>query len=93
MRLFRHEARQRNADTQKVYAAYAIAHTVVDFAAATCFLIGQVLFLWAEYETQAVWLFIAGSLFFCMKPSLRLAREIQLWRMGDIDRLAQRADA
>jgi len=93
MGLFDHRNRVRNTDTRRIYAAYEIAHTVVDFAAAICFLIGSVLFLWAEYETQAVWLFIAGSLFFCMKPSLRLAREIQLWRMGDIDRLAQRADA
>ena len=91
MRLFTHEARQRTADTRKVYAAYEIAHTAVDFAAAICFLIGSILFLWAAYETQAIWLFIVGSGFFCMKPTLRLAREVQLWRMGRIDTLAARA--
>lgn len=91
MRLFSHEARQRNTDTRKVYAAYEIAHTIVDFAAAICFLAGSILFLWSAYETQAIWLFIIGSGFFCLKPSLRLAREIQLWRMGRIDTLARRA--
>ena len=91
MRLFSHAARQRTAETRKVYAAYEIAHTVVDFAAAVCFLTGSILFLWAEYEAQAIWLFILGSVFFCLKPTLRLAREIQLWRMGHLDTLAARA--
>ncbi len=90
MRLFTHEARQRTRDTRKVYAAYEIAHTAVDFAAAICFLIGSILFLWTEYEEQAIWLFIVGSGFFCMKPTLRLARELQLWRMGQLDTLAKR---
>ena len=91
MRLFTHEARQRSADTRRVYAAYEIAHTVADFAAAISFLIGSVLFFWPAYETAAIWLFVIGSVFFCLKPSLRLAREVQLWRMGKIDQLAQRA--
>ena len=90
MRLFSHEARQRTADTRKVYAAYEIAHTAVDFAAAICFLTGSVLFLWTAYETEAIWLFIVGSGFFCLKPTLRLAREVQLWRMGQLDTLAKR---
>ena len=91
MPLFSHENRQRNADTRRVYAAYEVAHTAVDIAAAFSFLIGSVLFLWKAYETPAIWLFIVGSVFFCVKPSLRLAREIHLWRMGQIDTLAKRA--
>ncbi|RKT27740.1 YrhK-like protein [Roseovarius halotolerans] len=92
MRLFRHESRQRNADTRRIYAAYEIAYTVVDFSAAICFLIGSVLFLWADFETQAIVLFIVGSACFCLKPTLRLAREIHLWRMGKIDSLARRIE-
>jgi hypothetical protein len=49
-----------------------------------------VLFLWARYETEAIWLFILGSVFFCVKPTLRLAREVQLWRMGQLDKLVNR---
>jgi uncharacterized membrane protein YhfC len=90
MGLFDHRNRERNADTRRVYAAYEIAHTVVDFLAATCFLVGSVLFLWARYETEAIWLFILGSVFFCVKPTLRLAREVQLWRMGQLDKLVNR---
>ena len=91
MKLFRHEHRERNADTRRIYARYEIAHTVADFLAALCFLVGSVLFFWPEVETLAVWLFVIGSVFFMAKPSLRLAREIQLWRMGQLDTLAARA--
>ncbi len=91
MRLFSHEARQRNADTRRVYAAYEIAHTVADFIAAISFLIGSILFFWPEAETAAIWFFVVGSVFFCLKPTLRFAREIQLWRMGNLDQLADRA--
>jgi len=91
MGLFDHRNRVRNADTRRIYAAYEIAHTIADFTAALCFLLGSVLFLWQAYETEAIWLFILGSVFFCIKPSLRLAREVQLWRMGRIDALVERA--
>ena len=90
MPLFSHENRERNAATRRVHAAYEIAHTAVDFLAAISFLVGSILFLFPDYERPAVWLFIVGSVFFCMKPTLRLAREIQLWRMGRIDQLADR---
>jgi len=51
-----------------------------------------ILFLWNDYETEAIWFFIIGSVFFCIKPTLRLAREIQLWRMGYLDDLSRRLD-
>ncbi len=91
MPLFSHANRERNADTRRVYAIYELLHTVVDFTAALCFLVGSILFFWAEYETQAIWLFVIGSVCFMLKPTLRLMREVQLWRMGRIDTLADRA--
>ncbi|TCP44438.1 YrhK family protein [Rhodovulum marinum] len=92
MQLFQHQNRERNAETRRVYAAYEIAHTAVDFAAALCFLVGSVLFFWQSLETPAIWLFVIGSGFFFLKPSIRLAREIRLWRMGRVDTLAARAE-
>ncbi len=91
MPLFSHKNRERNEATRRVYAAYELAHTAVDFAAALAFLDGSVQFLSAEYAIPATWLFILGSVFFCVKPSLHLAREIHLWRMGRIETLAERA--
>ncbi|TCS61456.1 YrhK-like protein [Primorskyibacter sedentarius] len=92
MQLFRHSSRTRNEDTQRVYAAYELAHTLVDFAAAIFFTVGSVLFLWDSMQTPAIWLFIIGSLCFLAKPSLKLAREIKLWRMGKVDKLANRIE-
>ena len=91
MGLFDHRNRERNDATRRIYAAYEIAHTAADFAAAISFLVGSVMFLWDAYETAAVWMFIIGSVFFCLKPTLRLCREVQLWRMGRIATLADRA--
>ncbi|MEQ9257567.1 MAG: YrhK family protein [Roseovarius sp.] len=88
MAFFTLENRQRTAETRRIYAIYELFHTAVDFAAAISFLIGSILFFWPDYETAAIWLFVIGSVFFCIKPSLRLAREIHLWRYGELDKLA-----
>lgn len=92
MQLFRHANRERNADTRRIYALYELVHTAVDFAAALCFLVGSVLFFWPAVETEAIWLFVVGSVFFFLKPAIRLTREVQLYRMGRLDRLAARAE-
>jgi len=90
MNLFQHENRQKTHASRRLYAAFELAHTAVDFTAAICFLIGSVLFFWRAYETPAVWLFVIGSLCFCLKPTLRLIREIKLASMGDTEDLAGR---
>ncbi|SFB01273.1 YrhK-like protein [Poseidonocella pacifica] len=90
MKLFRHSSRTRSADAERVYALYELAYTGVDFTAALCFTVGSVLFFWKQTETAAIWLFVIGSLCFMAKPTIRLAREVHLWRMGEIDRLAER---
>ncbi|SFD90873.1 YrhK family protein [Roseivivax sediminis] len=87
-KLFRHETRQSTARTRRLYARYELAHTIVDFAAAVLFLVGSVLFFWDETQFTATWMFVFGSLFFCVKPTLRLTREIHLFRAGDTETLA-----
>ncbi|QFT64019.1 YrhK-like protein [Roseivivax halotolerans] len=89
MRLFRHENRQQTDQTRRLYARYELAHTAVDFAAAFLFLVGSVLFFWQSLETAAIWCFVLGSVFFCVKPTLRLIREIHLYRIGETDALAK----
>ncbi len=90
MRLFQHHNRQDSAESRRVYAMFELAYTITDFTAASAFLIGSILFFWAEYETAAIWLFVIGSICFCLKPTLRLIREIKLLKMGDTDDLAKR---
>ncbi|HBS48663.1 MAG TPA: hypothetical protein DEA05_00535 [Rhodobacteraceae bacterium] len=90
MALFRHHNRQKSERSRRVYAMFEIAYTAVSFVAGLCFTIGSILFFWKEYETQAIWLFLVGSILFMVKPTLRFAREIKLAAMGDEDDLAKR---
>lgn len=73
------------------YAALELLHTAVDFAAAFMFVIGSVLFFSEATKTLGTWGFLIGSIFFAVKPAIRLAREIWLGRNRDIDRLASQA--
>ncbi|GGB10191.1 YrhK family protein [Allosediminivita pacifica] len=88
--LFSHRNRTRNEDTRRVYAMFEVVYTIVDFFAAFFFTVGSVLFLWKSLETWAIWCFVIGSVLFMVKPSLRLARELKLASMGDMEDLAER---
>lgn len=90
MPLFRHENRQRSSASRALYARFEIIYTFVDFTAALLFLVGSFLFFSESTQTIATWLFVAGSFAFAVKPTLRLIREIKLYRMGQIETLAER---
>ncbi|NIZ11564.1 YrhK family protein [Pseudooceanicola sp. HF7] len=91
MKLFRHETRQRTERTKRTYALFEIAYTIVDFSAALCFIVGSIFFFYDSLMTAGTWLFLVGSVFFAAKPSIRLVREVKLYRMGDDEDLAKRA--
>ena len=91
-RLFRHENRERDQDTRRVYAAFELAHTCVDFGAALCFVLGSVCFFYDSLMTPATWLFLIGSILFAVKPTLRLIRELKLISMGDAKDVASRLE-
>ena len=90
MLFFTSENRQQSAQSDRIFAAYEIVRTFFDFLAAICFLVGSILFFAADTQFQATWLFVVGSLFFCLKPTLKLAREVHLWRVGELQSLARR---
>lgn len=92
MQLFRLENRERSDDTRRVWALYELAHTAADFSAAVSFLAGSILLFWPATETSAIWLFVIGSFFFMCKPTIRLARELHLYRLGRLEPLAERAE-
>lgn len=70
---------------EKIWAQYEILYTVVDFAAALMFVVGSVLFFFPDTTYEATWLFLVGSIFFAMKPTIRLVRELQYLAIGDTD--------
>lgn len=92
MALFAPGNRALSPRHQEIWAAYEIAHTVVDFAAAALFVIGSVLFFFDATQTLATWAFLIGSVCFALKPTIRLRRELKLAALGKIDTLASRAD-
>ena len=91
MKLFDHRNRDRNEATRALYARFEILYTLVDFSAAFSFIVGSVMFFQSAWQETGTWLFLIGSIFFALKPTLRLVREIRLYRMGDMDDLARRA--
>ncbi|MBB5322749.1 YrhK family protein [Marinobacter oulmenensis] len=60
---------------------YELVSIVNDFFIAVWFLIGSILFLFPEYETAAVWLFIIGSFQFLIRPTIRLVSHIHIQRI------------
>jgi hypothetical protein len=74
----------------ELYRRYEKIYTMVDFAAATSFVGGSVLFFFDTTFLTATWLFLIGSLFFAARPTVRLLREFHLARLplpGDAPRL------
>lgn len=90
MRLFRHENRQRSEEARDLYARFELVYTFVDFSAAASFVVGSVMFFFEEWQTPGTWLFLLGSILFAAKPTIRMVREIKLYRMGDTEDLEKR---
>lgn len=60
---------------------YQLLHLLVDFSAAILFLVGSVLFLYPNLIEPGTWMFIVGSLFFSMKPTIKLCKFFHLRRI------------
>lgn len=91
MRLFHRNRRYDSEAHRRIYARFEIAYTTVDFMAAVLFIIGSVMFFYDSWQETGTWLFLIGSGFFAAKPTLRLWREVKLYRLGDMEDLAERA--
>ncbi|GHE02586.1 N-acetyl-gamma-glutamyl-phosphate reductase [Defluviimonas sp. 20V17] len=90
MQMFHPDNRHASAEHAKLWAAYEIAYTAVDFSAAAMFVVGSVLFFWSSTTYAATWLFVIGSLFFGLKPTIRLVREVRMVSLGKDQQLAER---
>lgn len=90
MTLFAPENRTRTPRHARIWAAWEIVYTVVDFAAAFLFIIGSVFFFYASLTYWGTWMFLVGSVCFALKPTIRLIRELQYLAMGDVEDVAAR---
>jgi len=68
--------------TPRQHAIYEWAHLLVDFGAALMFVVGSILFLYPQDVRTGTWLFLVGSIFFAMKPTIRLVRFLHLRRLA-----------
>ena len=64
---------------------------LIERQAALLFVIGSILFFNEATVEFGTWLFLVGSIFFGLKPTIRLIREWHLLRLGKFDELAERA--
>lgn len=90
MAFFNPDNRTTSFRNRRLYAYYELAYTIVDFLAALLFLVGSVMFFYASLENPAIWCFVVGSLFFLMKPTIRMLRELHYLAIGDFADLAER---
>ena len=77
--------------TARVYAGFEVLHTAVDFLAAGLFIAGSILFFSESTKAAGTWCFLAGSLCFALKPTIRLTREVRLASLRRVDQLAAKA--
>ncbi|MFC7401955.1 YrhK family protein [Citricoccus sp. GCM10030269] len=91
MRLFDPRDRKDTDHLARVYAAFEIVHTAVDFLAAGLFIVGSFLFFSESTKTAGIWCFVAGSICFALKPTIRLTRELRMASMRNVEVLARKA--
>ena len=83
MTFFDPESSTRSPQHKQVYTRDEIAYTVVDFSAAALFVVGSILFFYPKTTFVGIWLFLIGSVFFGVRPSIKLARELAYLRIDD----------
>jgi hypothetical protein len=69
----------------ELYWHYQVVRTAVDFGAVACFVVGSAFFFFASTTRAADWLFLVGSLFFALKPTIDMVRSAHLRRLPGQD--------
>ena len=91
MKIFHPDNREVFKRDRRAYAFFELAYTSIDFAAAVLFIIGSVMFFYPDYLTPGTWCFLIGSIFFAMKPTMRISREIYYLAKGEDERVVRRS--
>ena len=77
-KLFSYKNRQATDRHEMINKYYELTITVVEFLAALLFLIGSIFFFYDKLMHAGTWMFVLGSVFFIIRPSVRLIREFHL---------------
>ena len=77
-RLFNRDRSTLSPTHADLHGSYERLITLVDFLAALCFVIGSVMFFYETLLFDGTWMFLIGSVFFCVSPTLKVIREFHL---------------
>lgn len=80
-RIFREELRWLSPQHASLWRNYEIWYNLNDFTAGMLFVVGSALFFWQSTVSVATWLFLIGSILFCVRPGIRLLRDLHLLRL------------
>lgn len=61
---------------ERIRRIYFWAHLTADFAAGILFVVGSVMFFSESTVYTATWMFLIGSVFFAIQPTIRLIHEL-----------------
>ncbi|MEM6275475.1 MAG: YrhK family protein [Pseudomonadota bacterium] len=89
MALFHPDNHRRDERTLRIYAITEVIGTAVDFLAATLFLVASIMLFDESWSNVSTWLFVIGSAFFAVRPTVKLVRELLYLRRGDYEDLAK----
>lgn len=76
------DIRLSGADVLVIKKRYETLSIVNDFLIGVLFLIGSVFFFYASTENAGVWLFVIGSAQLLIRPTIRLAHNVHLQKIG-----------
>ncbi|MEP2474653.1 YrhK family protein [Roseobacter sp.] len=82
MKLFHPDNCKRSDAHKRIFASCELAYTAVDFAAALMFVVGSILFFKESTTYVATWLFLIGSIFFGLRPTIKLYRELAYLKLA-----------
>lgn len=77
-KLFSYKNRQATNRHEMINKYYELTITVVEFLAALLFLVGSIFFFYDNLMHAGTWMFVMGSVFFIIRPAVRLIREFHL---------------
>ncbi len=81
MTLFAPENSTLSDRHRRLHIQSSIAYNFVDFVACFLFVIGSILFFYADTLYAGTWCFLIGSIFFGLRPTIRVYTEFRYKRM------------
>ncbi|PVB63798.1 YrhK family protein [Labrenzia sp. 011] len=77
-RLFETGRRTATPDHAELVRRFELYRTLIEFMAALAFIVGSVFFFYERLIYAGTWLFLIGSVFFAVRPGIRLLLELRL---------------